>query len=72
MKLWNLCGMVALGATAVSGLVLTQLPGKSQNAPAFVPVAGAISPVEFKDYQSGLAEARLKDKPLFVVFRCER
>lgn len=71
MKIWNLCGIAALSATVVSGMALTQLPGNSQNAPAFVPLAGA-SPVEFKDYQSGLAEARLKDKPLFVVFRCER
>ncbi|HEY0072727.1 MAG TPA: hypothetical protein VGB77_01405 [Abditibacteriaceae bacterium] len=72
MKIWNLCGLAALGATVVSGMALTQLPGNSQNAPAFVPAAGAALPVEFKDYQSGLAEARLKDKPLFVVFRCER
>ena len=72
MKLWNLYGMAALGVGAASGLVLTQLPGKSQNASTFIAAGNAGLPVDFKDYQSGLAEARLKDKPLFVVFRCER
>ena len=72
MKIWNVYGIAAVGAGVASGLIAMQLPGKSQNTPTFVPLANAALPVEFKDYQSGLAEARLKDKPLFVVFRCER
>lgn len=70
MKIWNLCGAAALSAGFVGSVALTQLPGRTQNVPPAATGAGL--PVQFLDYQAGLNEAKLKDKPLFVIFRCER
>ena len=57
--------------TALTGALFTQLMAQAPKDPATPPAQAVVEPL-FKDYQAGLREARFTDKPLFVVFRCER
>lgn len=70
MKVWQLNGALALGVTVLTGGLLTQLTAQAPIDPVAPATQGI--PVIFKDYQAGLQEAKVTDKPLFVVFRCER
>lgn len=72
MKIKQLHGVGALGVTALTGVLLTQLMAQTPKDPATPTTQLFIEPPVFKDYQAGLREAAWKDKPLFVIFRCER
>lgn len=72
MKFRNFNGALALGVTMIIGSTLTHLTAQAPKVPAApAPVSGVEPPI-FKDYQAGLREAGWTDKPLFVIFRCER
>lgn len=66
MKVWKLNNALALGAITLAGGLIAQLTAQAPTTQA--PVAPAL----FKTYQAGLREAQWTNKPLFVIFRCER
>jgi len=71
MKVQECIAVSALSITTLAGGMLTQLMAQAPKDPSSTTQA-AVEPVLFKDYQAGLREAKRTDKPLFVVFRCER
>lgn len=71
MKIWKshnafALGITTLGATTLAGGMLTHLTAQAPTTQA------TIAPPLFKSYQAGLREAQWTNKPLFVIFRCER
>ena len=68
VRKWN--SVVVIGIAALTGGLFTQLTAQAPQDPATTPPA--VEPPTFLDYQAGLREALWKDKPLFVIFRCER
>ena len=69
MKVSKLHSVLALGMVTLTGGLLSQLIAQSPQTPTsqVTPIPGL-----FKDYQTGINEARWTGKPLFVIFRCER
>ena len=71
MKVRKFGSALAVGIVTLVGGALTHLTAQapSNQAP---PGQAILAPVLFKTYQAGVREAQWTNKPLFVVFRCER